>query len=109
MYHDLSPLSSMIFNLILRTTARSETKFVLVSVYTPLISYAISLTCPKTVSLRHFEFPHASVHAFCVYRTYHCTSDSTTTTISSDADSMKFVTVFSASKSLCLTSQDLNL
>ena len=29
----LSPLSSMIFNLILRTTARSETKFVLVSVF----------------------------------------------------------------------------
>ena len=50
--------------------------------------------CPKTVSLRHFEFPHASVHALWRYRTYHCTSDSTTTTISSDADSMKFVTVF---------------
>nr|DAT93716.1 MAG TPA: hypothetical protein [Caudoviricetes sp.] len=32
MYHDLSPLSSMIFNLILCITARSETKFVLVSV-----------------------------------------------------------------------------
>lgn len=45
----------------------------------------------KPYQLKHLNFP---TYLFHTNRTYHCTSDSTTTTISSDADSMKFVTYF---------------
>lgn len=48
-------------------------------------------------------------HPFHTNRTYHCTSDSATTTISSDADSMKFVTVFFLRVNRCVAPlRDLN-
>ena len=59
-----------------------------------VVKYDFNYCALKTVSTQALEFPHASVYALWRYRTCHCTSDSATATISSDADSMKFVTIF---------------